>query len=147
MNLKIRKLVNFEEEIHFEGERAAIPPLRVFGVAAVVKNPWAGRGYVEDLKPEIRAFAPILGKLLTERIMTLAGGADKSLEQGGMDAHEQQHQPAHLEQAPVAHARAAPRSPVSLVGHACGVSQASRRARSVSRISSGSGKSPVASFE
>lgn len=39
MNLKIRKLVNFEEEIHFEGERAAIPPLRVFGVAAVVKNP------------------------------------------------------------------------------------------------------------
>ncbi|MCB1379066.1 MAG: amino acid synthesis family protein [Alphaproteobacteria bacterium] len=77
MNLKIRKLVNFEEEIHFEGERAAIPPLRVFGVAAVVKNPWAGRGYVEDLKPEIRAFAPILGKLLTERIMTLAGGADK----------------------------------------------------------------------
>jgi len=75
MELKIRKLVNFEEEIRIEGERAADPPLRMLGVAAVVKNPWAGRGYVEDLKPEIRAFAPLLGKLLTERIVTLAGGS------------------------------------------------------------------------
>ncbi|WP_373506254.1 amino acid synthesis family protein [Aestuariivirga sp.] len=77
MELKIRKLVNFEEEIRIEGERVADPVLRVFGVAAVVRNPWAGRGYVEDLKPEIRAFAPVLGKLLTERILALAGGGDK----------------------------------------------------------------------
>ena len=77
MELKIRKLVNFEEEIRIEGERAATPPLRMLGVAAVVRNPWAGRGYVEDLKPEIRAFAPILGKLLTDRIVAMAGGADK----------------------------------------------------------------------
>ncbi len=75
MDLKIRKLVNFDEEIRIEGERAANPPLRMLAVAAVVRNPWAGRGYVEDLKPEIRAFAPILGKLLTERIVALAGGA------------------------------------------------------------------------
>lgn len=77
MELKIRKLVNFEEEIRIEGERVANPALRIFGVAAVVKNPWAGRSYVDDLKPEIRAFAPVLGKLLTERILALAGGGDK----------------------------------------------------------------------
>ncbi len=77
MELKIRKLVNFEEEIHLEGERKANPPLRMLGVAAVVKNPWAGRGYVEDLKPEIRAFAPVLGKLLTDRILAMAGSADR----------------------------------------------------------------------
>ena len=77
MDLKIRKLVNFEEEIRIEGDREATPPLRVFGVAAVVKNPWAGRGYVADLKPEIRAFAPNLGELLTARIVALAGGAGK----------------------------------------------------------------------
>ena len=77
MELKIRKLVNYEEEIRLEGERAAVPPLRIFGVAAVVKNPWAGRGYVADLKPEIRAFAPVLGKLLTERIVALAGGGGR----------------------------------------------------------------------
>jgi hypothetical protein len=77
MEIKIRKIVTFEEEIRLEGEKAASPALRVFAVAAVVKNPWAGRGYVEDLKPEIRAFAPVLGKLLTERIVTLAGGGDR----------------------------------------------------------------------
>lgn len=77
MELRIRKLVNVDEEIRFEGERAADPPLRMLGVAAVVRNPWAGRGYVEDLKPEIRAFAPILGKLLTERMVALAGGGDR----------------------------------------------------------------------
>ena len=72
-----RKLINFEEEIHLEGERPSDPPLRIFGVAAVVKNPWAGRGFVDDLKPEIRTFAPILGKLLTDRIVAMAGGASK----------------------------------------------------------------------
>lgn len=77
MNLKIRKLVNFEEEILLEGARAAVPPLRQFAAAAVVKNPWHGRGYVEDLKPEIRAFAPVLGKLLTERMIALAGGGGR----------------------------------------------------------------------
>ena len=77
MELKIRKLVNFEEEIRIEGERAADPPLRMLGVAAVVKNPWAGRGFVENLKPEIQSFAPILGRLLTDRIVAMAGGADR----------------------------------------------------------------------
>ena len=77
MELRLRKLVNFDEELHWEGEKRAEPPLRQFAVAAVVRNPWAGRGYVEDLKPEIRAFAPVLGKLLTERIVALAGGGDR----------------------------------------------------------------------
>jgi hypothetical protein len=77
MDPQIRKLVNFEDETLIEGGRAANPPLRMFGVAAVIRNPWAGRGFVEDLKPEIRAFGPVLGKLLTERITALAGGAAK----------------------------------------------------------------------
>lgn len=77
MELKLRKLVNFEEEVRIEGGRAANPPQRLFAAAAVLINPWAGRGYVEDLKPEVRAFGPVLGKLLTERIVALAGGAEK----------------------------------------------------------------------
>lgn len=77
MEPKIRKLVNFDEEILLEGGRAAQPPQRQFAVAAVIANPWAGRGYIEDLKPEIRAFAPVLGQLLTSRIIALAGGADR----------------------------------------------------------------------
>ena len=65
MKLEIRKIVTFEEEIFFEGGKKASQPLKLFGVAAVVKNPWSGRGFVDDLKPEIKAFGPILGKELT----------------------------------------------------------------------------------
>jgi hypothetical protein len=77
MAFQLRKIVTFEEEIHVEGGRAAEPPLRMFAAAAVLRNPWAGRGYVADLKPEIRAIAPVLGKLLTDRIVAMAGGGDR----------------------------------------------------------------------
>lgn len=77
MQPEIRKIVTYEEEIRLEGGRAATPPLRVIGVAAVVLNPWRGRGYVEDLGPEIRSMAPVLGKLLTDRIVALAGGGER----------------------------------------------------------------------
>ncbi len=73
---ELRKLVTFDEVIYRDGDRAAIPPLRLIGVAAVVKNPWAGRGYVEDLAPEINRIAPVLGKLLTDQIIALAGSGD-----------------------------------------------------------------------
>jgi hypothetical protein len=70
--LQIRKLVTFDEEILIEGFRPAAKPWRMFAVAAVVQNPWAGK-YVEDLKPVIQSFGPVLGKLLTERMIALAG--------------------------------------------------------------------------
>lgn len=75
MKPEIRKIVSFEEETLIEGFKAADRPWRMFAVAAVVKNPWAGR-FVEDLKPEIQAYGPVLGALLTERIVALAGGGD-----------------------------------------------------------------------
>ena len=75
MNLRIRKFVDYSEEIHIEGFKEANNPLHIFAVAAVITNPWAGR-YIEDLKPEIHAFAPILGEKLSERILKLAGGPD-----------------------------------------------------------------------
>lgn len=77
MGLRIRKLVTFDEDVLYEGEKEANPPLRLIGVAAVVKNPWAGCGYVEDLRPEIKSMGPQLGQLLTDRIIKLAGGGDK----------------------------------------------------------------------
>jgi Amino acid synthesis len=77
MDAMIRKLVNFEEEVLIEGGRAAATPLKLFAVAAVLRNPWAGRGYVENLTPEVRAIAPVLGELLTARIIAMAGGGDR----------------------------------------------------------------------
>ena len=42
MDAKIRKIVTYQEETLVEGGRAAPRPLQLFGVAAVVANPWPG---------------------------------------------------------------------------------------------------------
>ena len=73
---ELRKLVTYDEDTISDGGRACTPPLRMIAVAAVVTNPWYGRGFVEDLQPEIRRMGPALGKLLTDRLIRLAGGGD-----------------------------------------------------------------------
>jgi hypothetical protein len=74
--LNIRKIVSYTEDVRHEGGRAVGTPFRLFGVAAVLANPWAGRGFVEDLAPEIRDIAPQLGAMLTGEILRLAGGGE-----------------------------------------------------------------------
>ena len=72
MQPEIRKIVTYEEECLIEGFKPAAQPWRMFAVAAVVRNPWAGR-FVPDLTPEIRAYGPVLGQMLTDRMVALAG--------------------------------------------------------------------------
>src|SRR5438128_719191 len=74
--LQLRKLVTYTEDTYIEGGRAAAQPLRLFAAAAVLANPWAGRGFVDDLKPEIHAIAPQLGEILTASILKMAGSGD-----------------------------------------------------------------------
>lgn len=69
----IRKTLLHVETTLIEGGRQAPVPLKLIAALAVVKNPWAGRGFVEDLKPEIHAVAPVLGELLTKMILDTAG--------------------------------------------------------------------------
>jgi hypothetical protein len=76
MPAQIRKTLTYVETILIEGGRAAPRPLKLIAAAAVLKNPWAGKGFVEDLKPEIHAIAPELGALLTAMILEAAGGPD-----------------------------------------------------------------------
>jgi hypothetical protein len=75
MQPEIRKIVTYDEEVFVEGFKAAEHPWRMFAVAAVVKNPWAGR-FVEELKPEIQAYGPMLGEMMTQRMIALAGNGD-----------------------------------------------------------------------
>ena len=72
MQPEIRKIVTYDEEILIEGFRKTKNPWRLFAVAAVIKNPWAGR-FVENLKPEIQAYGPALGEMMTKKIISLAG--------------------------------------------------------------------------
>jgi hypothetical protein len=60
MTIEIRKTLLQIETTLIEGGRAAPIPLKLFSAIAVVKNPWANRGFVDDLKPEIHEAAPVL---------------------------------------------------------------------------------------
>ncbi len=74
---ELRKIVTFDEDIYKEGNKSANPVLRIIGVAAVLTNPWKGRGFVEDLSPEIDRIAPVMGKALTDRLISLVGSGEK----------------------------------------------------------------------
>ena len=76
MNFELRKLVTSSEEIHVEGNKKCEAPLRLYGVAAVITNPWAGQGFVEDLMPTILAVAPELGALMVPCLVEMAGGGE-----------------------------------------------------------------------
>ena len=76
MKPEIRKYVAYVEDTLIEGGKEAAKPLRIAVVTAVLKNPWAGRGFVEDLRPEILAFAPLLGREMVGRLMPLVGGGE-----------------------------------------------------------------------
>ena len=53
MDLKLRKFLKFLDKTYIEGGKKAKEPVLLVSVAAVIQNPWAGKGFVEDLKPEI----------------------------------------------------------------------------------------------
>ncbi|AMY70125.1 amino acid synthesis family protein [Frigidibacter mobilis] len=76
MAIEIRKTLLQVETTLIEGGRSAAQPMKLYSAFAVVKNPWAGRGYVEDLQPEIRAAAPVLGALLTQMILDAVGSGE-----------------------------------------------------------------------
>lgn len=73
---QIRKTLLVDETTFIEGGREAQVPLRLIAAAAVLHNPWAGRGFVEDLSPEIRAIAPDLGARLTKMVLDAVGSGD-----------------------------------------------------------------------
>jgi hypothetical protein len=76
MPIELRKTMLNVETTFNEGGRKAAVPLRLIAALAVVRNPWAGRGFVEDLKPEIHEIAPVLGELLTQMIIETVGSGD-----------------------------------------------------------------------
>ena len=73
---ELRKIVTFDEDIYSEGGKEADPILRIIGVAAVLSNPWKGQGFVEDLQPEIKRIAPVMGKALTDRLISMVGSGE-----------------------------------------------------------------------
>ena len=82
MELKLRKFAKFVDKTFIEGGKKANVPVLLVSVAAVIENPWAGKGFVEDLKPEILDLAPQLGDLLVPELTKEIGSGEKILAYG-----------------------------------------------------------------
>ncbi|WP_175639399.1 amino acid synthesis family protein [Metabacillus schmidteae] len=74
--VEIRKVYTAIEETRVEGGRSLEEPIKMVATMAVIKNPWANRGFVEDLKPEIDEYAPQIGELLVSELFKQIGSAD-----------------------------------------------------------------------
>ena len=82
MDLKLRKFAKFVDKTFIEGGKKVKEPVLLVSVAAVIENPWAGKGFVEDLKPEILDLAPQLGELLVPELTKEIGSGEKILAYG-----------------------------------------------------------------
>ena len=77
MPAEIRKTLLHIENTLIEGGKVAATPLKLIAAMAVIKNPWGGQGFVEDLSPAIRDCAPGLGQILTDMILDAAGSGER----------------------------------------------------------------------
>jgi hypothetical protein len=71
--LEIRKFATVVDDVLTEGGVLVSPPARTLFVGAVIRNPWHGHGYVDDLVPGIDAVAPELSRPLVPRILEALG--------------------------------------------------------------------------
>ena len=74
MPVEIRRTLTLVQTTYQEGWKEVAEPTKLVTAAAIIRNPWFGRGHVEDLSPEIREHGPVLGKLLTDMILKETGG-------------------------------------------------------------------------
>ena len=72
----VRKVVTYHETTYIEGGKEAPIPLQLIAAAAVIKNPWHGQGFVENLRPQILEKSPPLAEVLTAEILKMAGSGE-----------------------------------------------------------------------
>ncbi|NNK79198.1 MAG: amino acid synthesis family protein [Litoreibacter sp.] len=75
MPAQIRRTLMNIQTTHEEGGRPVPVPTRLVCALVIIRNPWFGRGFVENLRPEIQEIAPEIGTLLTGMILDVTGDA------------------------------------------------------------------------
>ena len=73
MPIELRRTLSLTQTTYREGWKDVAEPTLLISAMAIIRNPWFGMGHVEDLNPEVREHGPVLGKLLTEMILDVAG--------------------------------------------------------------------------
>jgi hypothetical protein len=83
--IEIRKFATFVEEVFHEGGPVAERPLKLGAIAAVVRNPFAGR-YVPDILPMMEQLRPLGLAMSTRLAKALTGGDLVAIEGFGKGA-------------------------------------------------------------
>ncbi len=73
MVVEIRRTLLHVQNTLIEEGRAVEPATKLVAALAIIKNPWFGMGYVENLRPAIIESGPVVGKLLTDMILDVTG--------------------------------------------------------------------------
>jgi Amino acid synthesis len=71
----VRKITVLTEELLRDGQGSLPASVTRAAAAAIVRNPWAGSPVSNDLAPETERIAPVLAKVLTDRLTAALGGA------------------------------------------------------------------------
>ncbi|WP_129660148.1 amino acid synthesis family protein [Rothia halotolerans] len=74
--LGLRRITTVRDELRREAGRELERPLRQAAAVAVLRNPWLDEGLEGDLGPATERIAPILGKLLSDRLIQALGGVE-----------------------------------------------------------------------
>jgi hypothetical protein len=77
MSAQVRRICTVVEDLVSELGVPVTTPVRRVAVAAVITNPWAGRGIVDSLDEEVADVAPELAHQLTARLVDSLGGVDQ----------------------------------------------------------------------
>ena len=73
MTVEIRRTLLHVQNTLVEEGRAVEPATKLVAALAIIKNPWFGLGYVENLRPAIIESGPVVGKLMTDMILDVTG--------------------------------------------------------------------------
>lgn len=73
----LRKIVYYQEEVLQENGAVASAPVFRATAAAVIANPWIGTPPETDLAPASKLIAPVVARLLTDRLIAGLGGAER----------------------------------------------------------------------
>jgi hypothetical protein len=82
--MDIRRTITTREQVHETGGRTLDAPRTVALAAVVIRNPWHGEGFVEDLQPIAGEIAPQLGRLLTEAVVEALGAPVEAYGKGAV---------------------------------------------------------------
>ena len=77
MSAEIRRICTVVEDLVSELGCPVATPVRRAAVAAVIANPWSGRGVVEALDDEVVGVAPAVAHHVTSRLIDALGGVGR----------------------------------------------------------------------